>query len=174
MSTLAGPLATFYNFLAMIAFPNCVEYFKEQEEPSDKSQRRLVRLLFNAVVAMDSAFDYRHWQSTSKELDVAVALKDYCAANNCPELLELREVSNALKHSIRAKRQSGVLERDDTKLHAHQIHETTLTGEVQFDGEKLGVNISISSKLIERADKALEKAWQYWHGWYQTATSTSI
>lgn len=170
-STLAGPLASFYNFLNMVALPNCVAYFEEKDDADrpDTTKRELTRLLFNAVVSLDSAFDYRYHQVGS-DGKVTEHLKAYSIEHGCPALVELRDISNALKHCIRGY---GTKPNPD-KVHAPQILPVQMQGSVSVSDGIPTVTATLSAEILAQADEALTKAFHYWYDWSQTATSDDV
>ena len=161
MSTLLGPLGSFRNFISMIALPNVCDYDHEQKRHAeglskDSTRRELTPLLFNAVVALDSAVDlYYH------DVNPGTSLQDFLKTLP-PEIAQLRELSNAMKHCVRGTEKKGVYTVADGKTHAKDIAKTHIEGSVTFENGVPDVQLTFSSTLLEGAVELVGAAFRYW------------
>lgn len=164
LETLGGPLGSFRNFLAMVALPNCIDYFDaEKRETGDTTRREETRHLFNAVVALDSVVDYMF-----HEQGAPGRLADFIATLNAPEVAALREIANALKHCVRGQHRGRAFQETSDKTHARDIHVSTLHVDVVAEANALpSVNFEITSALLSDARDALANAFRYWHQYMQ-------
>lgn len=161
MSTLLGPLGSFRNFVSMIALPNVCDYYHEQKRHAeglskDSTRRELTRLLFNAVVALDSAVDHCY-----HDLNPGKSLQDFLRTLP-PEIAQLRELSNAMKHCVRGTEKKGVFTMADGKTHAKDIAKTHIKGSVTLENGVPDVQLTFSSALLEGVDELVGAAFRYW------------
>jgi hypothetical protein len=154
MNALAPVFANLHNFLHFVVFDNFVEYdMARTSDPADSTRRKQQRLLFNAVVAFDSAVDHA-FQLTGGAKNEAEFLTNVLAKQE-PALLRVREIANAMKHCVTRNRD---------RLDASGLATTTLHVSVTIDGRAPNVDLGLTSELIPDADEALDRAWRFWHG----------
>lgn len=161
VSTLLGPLGSFRNFVSMIVLPNVCDYDREQKRlaeglSKDSTRRELTRRLFNAVVALDSAVDHYY-----HDVKPGTSLQDFLKTLP-PEIAQLRELSNAMKHCVRGTEKKGVFTVADGKAHAKDIAKTHIEGSVTIENGVPVVQLTFSSTLLEGADELLGSAFRYW------------
>lgn len=157
MSVFDGAFGNLHNFVHFIALNNCVEYFNAEPNPADTTQRERSRMLFNAVVALDSAADHAYYAETRD-----VTFKQF-RAQLCkiePALDELRELANAMKHCVtgRADRLNGV-----------ELAQTTVVFDLDSSNQPWpAIRAEVETQLLADADRILEAAFRFWVGQAQS------
>jgi hypothetical protein len=161
MSTFDGAFGNLHNFLHFIALPNCLDFFhREQSEReevanngqvADVTRRELSRVLFNAVVSLDTVLDYAfHAEGGGPDqgpFNQRLFQKERALA-------ELREISNAMKHCVT---------RNADRLDGAEVVQTRIHGEaVVTDALAVNVTIQIEAKVISRANDALGNSFRFW------------
>ena len=165
MEILKGTFGSLHNFLAWIALPNCEAYFHRDEERDDSLYRERSRLLFNAVVALDSAVDYSFSEAASGRSDEFMAE----LLGTHPELGELRELANAMKHAIRGRDTKQGFRVWEDKLHAAKLVTPRLSAEIDISNPASPkvVNLDLTADLVDRADEILGAAFRHWFDLFQ-------
>jgi hypothetical protein len=160
MEILKGTFGSLNNFLAWIALPNCVAYFQRAEAAQDLLHREQSRLLFNAAVSLDSAVDYRFSEEHQGRAD---EFRDNLFATN-PELKELRELANAMKHAVRGRDTKQGFQVSADRLQASELVATQVSIKVDVSHplSRPAVDVNLSADLLARADEILEAAFRYW------------
>jgi hypothetical protein len=154
MNALAPVFASLHNFLNFVVFENFVEYDQARtSDPADSTRRRQQRLLFNAVVAFDSAVDYA-FQITGGAKDATEFLTKVLAKKE-PALLRVREFANAMKHCVTKSRD---------RLDASGLATTTIHVSITIEDGAPNVDLDLTTDLIADAEQALDSAWRFWHG----------
>jgi hypothetical protein len=153
MNALAPVFANLHNFLNFVVFYNFVEYDQARDaDPADSTRRNQQRLLFNAVVAFDSAVDYAHHVagghgSATEFLANVLGRKE-------PALVRLREFANAMKHCAT---------RNPAKLDASGLATASLHFAVTVQDGAPSVELKLTTDLIADLEDVLTRAWHFWH-----------
>src|SRR5690606_299108 len=163
MSTLDGAFGNLHNFLHFIALNNCVDLFHEEQveeeqiaergKPADSTRRKYSRLLFNAVVSLDSVLDHAFSAEGGGKQNEQWAFNEKLFKKE-PALRDLREVSNALKHCVT---------RSSKKVDGVDLVQNQLEGAVRINEDgSFEVNTVIQSEVLAMAREALPQAFRFW------------
>ena len=148
---ITGAFDCLYNFLHVVVFDNCSDYFQSiGANEQDITRRHQSRAFFNAIVALDSAVDYLFHAESREEKNVQEFLQNL----NVPALLEIREIANAVKHCERNR---------PDKLRAAAVAKTQ--GDVHIDmsdQETIGISLSISVSYFEEVRPHISAAFKFW------------
>jgi hypothetical protein len=164
LDVFKGSFGSLRNFLERVALPNCVDYFWEaKKETRDKTKREQTRHLFNAIVSLDSAVDYMFHEHT--EAPTVTAL----IAGLPPEIGELRELANALKHCVRGNDRGGRFQPSPSKTPAKAVvyPKINVTVKLTNEGGPAGVKLDVSTEMLATANEILGRAFGYWFHYVQ-------